>query len=103
MTTKTVAALQIGSSPEGRARTLEDILAYEGQIAASGASLVVMPEALLGGYPKGEIFGTRLATACPKAAKPTPAITTTPSMCPVPKPRRSPPCRSAPEPAWWWA
>lgn len=66
MTTKTVAALQIGSSPEGKARTLEHILSYESDIAASGASLVVMPEALLGGYPKGEIFGTRLGYRLPE-------------------------------------
>jgi len=66
MTAKTVAALQIGSSPEGKARTLENILAYENEIAASGASLVVMPEALLGGYPKGEIFGTRLGYRLPE-------------------------------------
>jgi len=66
MTTKTIAALQIGSSPAGKARTLEDILAYESEIAASGASLVVMPEALLGGYPKGEIFGTRLGYRLPE-------------------------------------
>ena len=32
MTTKTVAALQIGSSPAGRARTLENILAYESEM-----------------------------------------------------------------------
>ncbi|MDD9640740.1 carbon-nitrogen hydrolase family protein [Klebsiella michiganensis] len=55
-----VAALQIGSSPEGKAATLLNILSFEEQIRASGASLVVMPEALLGGYPKGEIFGTYL-------------------------------------------
>ncbi|MCW0209224.1 MAG: carbon-nitrogen hydrolase family protein [Achromobacter sp.] len=66
MTTKTIAALQIGSSPEGKGRTLENILAYESEIAASGASLVVMPEALLGGYPKGEIFGTRLGYRLPE-------------------------------------
>jgi nitrilase len=66
MTAKTVAALQIGSSPEGKARTLENILAHENEIAASGASLVVMPEALLGGYPKGEIFGTRLGYRLPE-------------------------------------
>ncbi len=66
MTAKTVAALQIGSSPEGKARTLEEILAYEDEIRASGASLVVMPEALLGGYPKGEIFGTRLGYRLPE-------------------------------------
>jgi len=66
MTATTVAALQIGSSPEGKARTLENILAHENEIAASGASLVVMPEALLGGYPKGEIFGTRLGYRLPE-------------------------------------
>lgn len=66
MTATTVAALQIGSAPEGKARTLEHILAFESEIAASGASLVVMPEALLGGYPKGEIFGTRLGYRLPE-------------------------------------
>jgi nitrilase len=55
-----VAALQLGSSPSGKADTLAEILHYEQRIIDSGASLVVMPEALLGGYPKGEIFGTRL-------------------------------------------
>lgn len=59
MTATTVAALQIGASPEGKDATLERILAFEAEISASGAALVVMPEALLGGYPKGEIFGTR--------------------------------------------
>lgn len=66
MTTTTVAALQIGAAPEGRAKTLEQILAYESEIIASGASLVVMPEAVLGGYPKGEIFGTRLGYRLPE-------------------------------------
>lgn len=62
----TVAALQIGSSPRGKAETLQNILAFEDRIRASGASLVVMPEALLGGYPKGEIFGTRLGYRLPE-------------------------------------
>ena len=35
-------------------------MGFEGQIAASGAKVVVLPEAILGGYPKGEAFGTRL-------------------------------------------
>lgn len=61
-----VAALQIGSDPRGKAATLERILGFEAEIAASGASLVVMPEALLGGYPKGEIFGTRLGYRLPE-------------------------------------
>lgn len=62
----TVAALQMGASPQGTAQTLADILAYESEIKASGARLVVMPEALLGGYPKGEIFGTRLGYRLPE-------------------------------------
>ena len=56
----TVAALQIGSAPAGTAATLDTILAWEREIAASGARVVVLPEAILGGYPKGEAFGTRL-------------------------------------------
>jgi nitrilase len=61
-----VAALQIGSSAAGKAATLEQILSFEAPIRASGAKLVVMPEALLGGYPKGEIFGTRLGYRLPE-------------------------------------
>ncbi|MQA54064.1 carbon-nitrogen hydrolase family protein [Pseudomonas piscis] len=55
-----VAALQIGALPGGKAETLEQILSYEDAIIDAGAQLVVMPEALLGGYPKGEGFGTQL-------------------------------------------
>jgi len=66
MTRSTVAALQIGSLPGGKAQTLDLILSYEEAIVASGAALVVMPEALLGGYPKGEIFGTRLGYRLPE-------------------------------------
>lgn len=66
MTKATVAALQIGSDYAGRAATLRNILAFEAPITASGAGLVVMPEALLGGYPKGEQFGTRLGYRLPE-------------------------------------
>ncbi|RWR04048.1 carbon-nitrogen hydrolase family protein [Paenirhodobacter populi] len=66
MSKSIVAALQIGSSPEGKAATLEHILSFETQIRESGAGLVVMPEALLGGYPKGEIFGTYLGYRQPE-------------------------------------
>lgn len=66
MTQQIIAALQIGSDARGKAATLDTILAFEDQIAASGASLVVMPEALLGGYPKGEDFGTRLGYRLPE-------------------------------------
>ena len=57
---RTLAALQLGSSPEGSAATLHKILSYEQTIKESQCDLLVMPEALLGGYPKGSDFGTRL-------------------------------------------
>lgn len=66
MPLSTVAALQIGSLPGGKHETLEQILSYEDQIKHSGAQLVVMPEALLGGYPKGEGFGTQLGYRLPE-------------------------------------
>jgi nitrilase len=61
-----VSALQIGSDYRGKEATLANILGFEERIAASGAKLVVMPEALLGGYPKGEHFGTRLGYRMPE-------------------------------------
>jgi len=64
--THTVAALQIGTLPDGKAATLAHILSFEEQIRAAGAELVVMPEALLGGYPKGENFGTWLGYRLPQ-------------------------------------
>ncbi|MEC5343524.1 carbon-nitrogen hydrolase family protein [Brenneria populi] len=66
MTQSIVAALQIGALPSGKADTLKRILSYEKTIAASGARLVVLPEAILGGYPKGEIFGTHLGYRLPE-------------------------------------
>jgi len=66
MDTVTIAALQIGSDYAGKAATLANILDFEDAIAASGAALVVMPEALLGGYPKGETFGTQLGWRMPE-------------------------------------
>ncbi len=66
MSTITVAALQLGADPRGKAATLQRILNVEPQIASSGAKLVVMPEALLGGYPKGADFGTRLGFRMPE-------------------------------------
>lgn len=66
MPTSIVAALQIGSLPSGKADTLAQILSYEEAIVESGARVVVMPEALLGGYPKGEAFGTQLGYRLPE-------------------------------------
>jgi nitrilase len=61
-----VAALQIGSSPAGTAATVQNVLGYQDEIIAAHADLVVLPEALLGGYPKGEIFGTRVGYRLPE-------------------------------------
>jgi nitrilase len=66
MSTSIVAALQIGALPGGKAETLAQILSYENAIREAGASVVVMPEALLGGYPKGETFGTQLGYRLPE-------------------------------------
>lgn len=55
-----VAALQIGASPSGTPATLKKIMSYESQIQESSIKLVVMPEATIGGYPKGSTFGTYL-------------------------------------------
>lgn len=66
MSTSRIAALQLGSSPHGTQQTLADILAFEPAIVDAGAQLVVMPEALLGGYPKGATFGTHLGYRLPE-------------------------------------
>ena len=60
MSNMTVAALQLGSSVDGSSATLEQILSYENEISQRDCKLLVMPEAILGGYPKGEDFGTRV-------------------------------------------
>lgn len=65
MRNATIAALQIGSQPAGSAATLERILGYADTIRSAGAQLVVMPEAVLGGYPKGSDFGARVGYRTP--------------------------------------
>ena len=60
MTQKVIAALQLGSEASGTQATLDKILSNEQAIKASGCDLLVLPEALLGGYPKGADFGTRV-------------------------------------------
>jgi len=57
---KIIAALQIGSDSTGTSATLDKILAYAPEIKQANCDLLVMPEALLGGYPKGAGFGTRV-------------------------------------------
>ncbi|CEP64906.1 carbon-nitrogen hydrolase family protein LALA0_S14e01926g [Lachancea lanzarotensis] len=60
MVKKVVAALQVGTLPGGTQATLDNILSYEEEIKKKNVSLVVIPEATLGGYPKGSNFGTYL-------------------------------------------
>jgi nitrilase len=60
MTERTIAALQLGTAPEGTAATLRRVLEFAPEIKAADCDLLVMPEALLGGYPKGADFGTRV-------------------------------------------
>lgn len=60
-----LAALQLGSDPDGTAATLERILAFESEIRHADCDLLVLPEALLGGYPKGADFGTRIGYRTP--------------------------------------
>lgn len=66
MTHATIASLQLGSDPAGKAATLEKVLSHAAEIKGAGLDLLVMPEALLGGYPKGETFGTQLGFRLPE-------------------------------------
>ncbi|CAB4254756.1 similar to Saccharomyces cerevisiae CAY80342 NIT1 Nitrilase, member of the nitrilase branch of the nitrilase superfamily [Saccharomyces cerevisiae EC1118] [Maudiozyma barnettii] len=66
MSKRIVSALQIGSSPEGTTATIEKILSYESQIKESGTSLVVIPEATVGGYPIGSNFGAYVGYRTPR-------------------------------------
>jgi nitrilase len=61
-----VAALQLGTVAGDPAATLDAVLGYEKEVRGAQCELVVMPEALFGGYPKGEAFGTRLGYRLPE-------------------------------------
>ena len=51
------AVAQVAPAPD-TAAMLQKIAAFSGEAARSGAELVLFPEALLGGYPRGSRFGT---------------------------------------------
>ncbi len=55
-----IGALQVGTDPAGTAATLEKLIARTKELKERRLQLLVMPEALLGGYPKGADFGTRV-------------------------------------------
>lgn len=65
MSTVKVAALQIGSRAT-TSETLAHIANFEDEIRVQGIQLLVLPEAVLGGYPKGEGFGTYLGYRLPE-------------------------------------
>jgi nitrilase len=54
------AVLQMGSVPWDTAATLARLRSYALEARAGGAELLVFPEALIGGYPKGMDFGARV-------------------------------------------
>ncbi len=54
-----LAALQLGSRAT-TAETLAELLGWRDRLAEARPDLLVLPEALLGGYPKGADFGVRL-------------------------------------------
>lgn len=58
----TAAVVQAGSILLDPARTLDKALTLIREAAGEGATLVVLPEAFLGGYPKGLDFGVRVGS-----------------------------------------
>src|ERR1700723_115945 len=56
------AVVQVGSCVFETTRTLEKVGASCEKAAKQGAKLVVFPEALVGGYPKGAHFGARVGS-----------------------------------------
>lgn len=65
MVKKVIAALQVGSLATNE-ETLQKILSYEDELRAKRVSMVCIPEATLGGYPKGSTFGTYLGYRLPE-------------------------------------
>ena len=62
MTIIKAAVVQVGTPLFDKKRTFEKLEARTNEAAASGAQLVVFPEAFIGGYPKGLDFGVRLGS-----------------------------------------
>lgn len=62
--TARLAALQLGSRAT-TAETLDVLMGWRGRLAEARPDLLVLPEALFGGYPKGQDFGVRLGYRTP--------------------------------------
>ncbi|MGW1340862.1 carbon-nitrogen hydrolase family protein [Kribbella sp. NPDC002412] len=66
MTSVVVAAVQAGSTLFDTPATLGTAERYVREAAAGGARLIVLPEAFLGGYPKGLDFGITVGSRSPE-------------------------------------
>ncbi|CCG24112.1 hypothetical protein CORT_0E05270 [Candida orthopsilosis Co 90-125] len=64
MVKRVLAALQVGSEKTTK-ETLDKILSYEQELKQANVDLLVIPEATLGGYPKGSTFGSHLGYRLP--------------------------------------
>jgi nitrilase len=66
MPTVRVAVVQAGSVLFDTPRTLDKLASRTAEAAGQGATLVVFPEAFVGGYPKGLGFGARMGSRTPE-------------------------------------
>jgi nitrilase len=64
-----VAVVQAGSILFDRESCLSKVESLTAEAAASGARLVVFPEAFVSGYPKGADFGARVGSRTPEGRK----------------------------------
>lgn len=89
--TLTVAVVQAAAplfdTPAAVARAEELVR----EAVARDAEVVVLPEAFIGGYPKGLDFGITVGSRTPRAVSCSAATTPPPSRSPARRPRRSPP------------
>lgn len=62
----TVAVIQAGSVIGDTAATMDKLAQRVAEAGAQGAKLALLPEAFIGGYPKGLDFGARLGSRSPE-------------------------------------
>ncbi|WP_420030112.1 nitrilase-related carbon-nitrogen hydrolase [Psychromicrobium xiongbiense] len=86
MTRITVAATQAGSTLFNTPRSLATAEKFLREATSAGAFLVVLPEAFLGGHPKGLDSAVPSVPARPRGGKPSAATPNRPLAFPDPKP-----------------